>query len=92
MGWSRGDVVGSYVSPCFEYRSHNAMGGYGEGRAVEDGSDHNRLSTFQAPDENGHFPGYNMGWGAQCKEKNIERDITSDVKAAAPERMYQKAR
>jgi hypothetical protein len=78
------------VSYCYEFRSHNRMSGYSEGRAVEDGSDHGRLSIL-TPADDGAFLGYDTGWVAPCKSKNIAKDITQAVAAAAPA-LYQKSR
>ncbi|SFS07626.1 hypothetical protein SAMN05421771_1365 [Granulicella pectinivorans] len=78
------------VSVCYEYRSHNTMGGYSAGRAVEDGDDHNRLSTYTAA-ESGRYPGYNVGWVAPCKSKNLDREITADVAPLAVA-LYRKER
>lgn len=66
------------VSYCYAYRSHNKMGGYSEGRAVEWSLDKGRLSTYSTPEGDG-FPGYDIGWVAPCKQKNIDRDITAEV-------------
>lgn len=79
------------VSFCYAFRSHNAMGGYAEGRAVEDGDDHNRLSIYNHDDEYGKFQGYDVGWIAPCKEKNIDRDITGEVSPLATA-LYRKSR
>jgi hypothetical protein len=79
-----------HVSVCYAFRSHNAMGGYAEGRAVEDGDDHNRLSTYSVPNDEG-FPGYDSGWVAPCKAKNIDREITAEVAVLAPA-LYKKTR
>jgi hypothetical protein len=79
------------VSYCYEFRSHNQMGGYSEGRAVEDGSDHGRLSVYNHPAEDGAWLGYDTGWVAPCKRKNIEREITAEVVALAPP-LYQKTK
>lgn len=79
------------VSYCYEFRSHNRMGGYSDGRAVEDASDHGRLSVYDHPAETGGWVGYDTGWVAPCKRKNIDRDITTQVVALAPP-LYQKAK
>jgi hypothetical protein len=71
------------VSLCYTYRSHNRMGGFSQGVAVEDGDDHNRLSTFTVGDD-GHTQGFDTGWTAPCKAKNLDREITADVSGAAP--------
>jgi hypothetical protein len=71
-------------SVCYEFRSHNEMGGYSEARAVEDGADHNRLSIYTKDNGAGGFQGYDVGWFAPCKNRNIEREITADVAALAP--------
>lgn len=78
-------------SVCYEFRSHNKLGGYSEGRAVEDGADHNRLSVYSENNGAGGFQGYDVGWFAPCKAKNIARDITAEVAALAPA-LYQKTR
>lgn len=67
------------VSMCYAFRSHNAMGGYAAGRAVEDGDDHNRLSVYTEGDGAGRYPGYDVGWFAPCKSKNIDREMTAEV-------------
>ena len=41
------------VSYCYEFRSHNRMGALSDGRAIEDGSDHGRLSVYNHPEEAG---------------------------------------
>jgi len=74
----------SKVSLCYAFRSHNAMGGYAEGRAVEDGDDKNRLNLLKQDDGRGKFQGYDVGWIAPCKDKNIDREITADVARLAP--------
>jgi hypothetical protein len=72
------------LSVCYVFRSHNAMGGYAEGRAVEDGDDKNRLNVLKRDDGYGKFQGYDVGWIAPCKDKNIDREITADVARLAP--------
>lgn len=79
------------VSYCYEFRSHNQMGGYSEGKAVENGSDHGRLSVYDHASETGGWVGYDTGWGAPCKKKNLDRQITAQVVALAPA-LYQKAK
>jgi hypothetical protein len=83
------------VSVCYEYRSQNAQGGMSSGRAVEDGADKGRLSTFTATGGEGQsvddMRGYNAGWIAPCKAKNFDHEITKDVAAAAPA-LYRKAK
>lgn|GEM_PF-4377485 len=79
------------VSICYAFRSHNKMGGYAEGRAVEDGDDKNRLSMFNHDDGYGKFQGYDVGWIAPCKDKNIDREITADAAHIAPA-LYKKSR
>jgi hypothetical protein len=79
------------VSYCYVFRSHNTMGGYSEGRAVEDGSDHNDLSVYSHPAETGGWVGYDVGWVAPCKAKNIEREITADV-ATLAQTLYKKTK
>jgi hypothetical protein len=75
---------------CYAFRSHNTMGGYSAERAAEDpGLFHGRLQIFQ-PDTNGNFPGYDTGWFAPCKAKNIDHEIT-DVAAIAPS-LYKKSK
>ena len=78
------------VSLCYTYRSHNRMGGYSEGVAVEDGDDSNHLSTFTVG-ESGHTQGFDTGWVAPCKAKNLDRELTADVVAIAPT-LYRKTR
>ena len=77
------------VSYCYTFRSHNRMGGYSDGKAVEDGSDKGRLSVYDHPADTGGWTGYDTGWVAPCKAKNIDRDITADVSALAPS-LYKK--
>src|SRR5882762_1871588 len=48
------------VSVCYEYRSHNRMGGYTAGRAVEDGAYHNEIQTTHVDDGYGKYPGYDV--------------------------------
>lgn len=72
------------VSLCYTFRAHNTMGGYAAGRAVEDGDDKNRLSVYNHDNGYGKFQGYDVGWIAPCKDKNIDRDITADVARLAP--------
>jgi len=79
------------ITVCYAFRSHNAMGGYTAGRAVEDGDDHNRLSVYTTDDGAGKYPGYDVGWFAPCKDKNIDREITAEVLPLASE-LYQKGR
>jgi hypothetical protein len=79
------------VSYCYEFRSHNQMGGYSDGKAVEDASDHGRLSIYDHPAETGGWVGYDTGWVAPCKKKNIDREITAGVVALAPP-LYQKTK
>ena len=79
------------LSVCYAFRSHNRMGGYSEGRAVEDGDDHDRLSVYTTDNGAGLFPGYDVGWVAPCKDKNIDREITAEVSALAPT-LYKKSR
>ena len=79
------------ISVCYTFRSHNTMGGYAEGRAVEDGDDHNRLSVYNHDDGYGKFQGYDVGWFAPCKDKSIDHEITADVAAIAPS-LYKKSR
>jgi hypothetical protein len=68
---------------CYAFRSHNAMGGYSEGRAYEDPVDHGKLVVVSAGVD-GTFAGYDTGWVAPCKAKHIDRDLTASVAAAAP--------
>ena len=79
------------VSTCYVFRSHNTLGGYASGRAVEDGDDHNRLSVLNHDDGAGKYQGYDVGWIAPCKDKNIDREITADVAALAPS-LYRKVK
>lgn len=67
------------MSICYAFRSHNTLGGYAEGRAVENGDDKNKLSVFSANNGYGHFQGYDVGWVAPCKQSNIDHEITADV-------------
>lgn len=76
---------------CYAYRAHNAMGGYAEARAVENGDDKNRLSVLNKDDGYGKFQGYDVGWVAPCKDKNIDREITTDVSRLAAS-LYKKNR
>jgi hypothetical protein len=75
---------------CYAFRSHNTMGGYAEGRAYEDPLDHGRLQIIH-PSADGVFMGYDTGWVAPCKSKNIDRDITAQVAQLAAT-MYKKTR
>jgi len=75
---------------CYRFRSHNPMGGYSEGAAYEDPLDHGNLEIVQ-PSDDGAFPGYDTGWAAPCKARNLAEDITAQVAAAAPA-LYQKLR
>jgi len=75
---------------CYAFRSHNAMGGYSQGAAYEDPVLHGQL-TFVSLDGDGDALGYNEGWVAPCKAKNLDRDITADVLAIAPA-LYKKTR
>jgi hypothetical protein len=75
---------------CYAFRSHNTMGGYAEARAYEDPVDHGKLVIVH-PSTDGAFMGYDTGWVAPCKAKNIDRDITADVAAIAPA-LYKKTR
>lgn len=79
------------VSLCYAFRSHNKMGGYSDGRAVEDGDDHNRLSVYTADDGAGRFPGYDVGWFSPCKDRNIRHDLTAEVSSLAPT-LYRKSK
>ena len=76
---------------CYAFRSRNHMGGYSEGRAAEDPMDHGKLSIMQPDTNTDGFAGYDTCWGAPCKAKNIDRDITADVAAIAPS-LYKKTR
>lgn len=80
-----------HVSLCFEFRSHNRSGGYSDARAVVDGDDKDRLSVYSVDDGAGHFQGYDVGWIAPCKAKNIDRDITAEVVPLA-KGLYRKER
>jgi hypothetical protein len=79
------------VSYCYAYRSHNTMGGYSEGRAVEWSVDKGRLSTYSPSTESSGIPGYDTGWFAPCKAKNLDHEITADVAALAPS-LYRKSK
>jgi hypothetical protein len=79
------------VSVCYAFRSHNAMGGYSAGRAVEDGDDHGRLSVLSEDNGAGRYQGYDVGWVAPCKDKNIDKEITAEVAALAPS-LYRKSK
>lgn len=79
------------VSYCYEFRSHNRMGGYSEGKAVEDSGDQGHLSVYDHPAETGGWVGYDTGWVAPCKRKNLIREVTAEVVARAPS-LYQKTR
>ena len=59
------------------------MGGYSDGRAVEDANDRLRLSTYTQDNGYGRFQGYDVGLIAPCKVKNIDRDITAGVATLA---------
>ena len=68
---------------CYAFRSHNAMGGYGDPQVAL------QLWSFKKAENNGklEFIGttedakYGAGHG-QCEAKNIATDITAEVKAA----------
>lgn len=75
---------------CYAFRSRNPMGGYSDGRAYEDPLNHGHLTIVQ-PSSGGAFMGYDTGWVAPCKAKNIDRNITADVAPLAPP-LYQKSR
>lgn len=75
---------------CYAFRSHNTMGGYSEARAYEDPLDHGKLVIVH-PNADGAFMGYDTGWIAPCKAKDLAEDITARVAAAAPS-LYQKTR
>jgi hypothetical protein len=79
------------ISYCYAFRSHNTMGGYAAGRAVEWAADKGRLSVITPDRDTGSFFGYDAGWVSPCKTKNIDRDITADVAALAPS-LYRKAK
>ena len=76
------------VSFCYAFRSHNAMGGYAEGRAIEKGGEHLTIVPLSS---GGTWIAYDVGWGAPCKAKNIDRDITADVNLLAPT-LYKKTK
>lgn len=78
------------ISVCYEYRAHNKMGGYSAGRAVDWGADKGRLSIYPV-DSSDRVSGYNAGFIAPCKLKNIDREITKNVAALAPS-LYKKER
>jgi hypothetical protein len=71
------------VSYCYAFRSHNRAGGFTDARATEDANDHLRLSTYTQDDGYGKFQGYDVGFIAPCKAKNIDREITGEVIAVA---------
>jgi hypothetical protein len=77
------------VSYCYSFRSHNRMGGYSDGRAVEDGGDHGRLSVYNHDDGYGRFQGYDVGWVAPCKGKNLDKDLTDEA-AGLAKTLYRK--
>jgi hypothetical protein len=79
------------VSVCYTFRSHNTMGGYTAGRAVEDGDDQDRLSVYTQDNGAGRYPGYDVGWVAPCRDKNIDREVTAEVLPLAPP-LYRKER
>jgi len=79
------------VSVCYAFRSHNTTGGYTAGRAVEDGDDHNHLSVYTQDNGAGSYAGYDVGWFAPCKGKNIDREITAEVAPLATA-LYRKER
>jgi hypothetical protein len=96
-GWSKGPVIAHYVSLCYTYRSHNRMGGYGEGTFFEDGGDYKKyplLTTIEDP--NAKISSYNGGvrtaMGADdCTPNRIDKDITADVAPLAAT-LYKKTR
>jgi len=73
---------------CYTYRSHNAMGGYGQPNVAvqyfglpDKGwlTFHNGAIDFLGTTEEVQHP----GWiGNSCQVKNLEQDITAEVKAA----------
>jgi len=77
------------VSYCYAFRSHNRMGGYSDGRALEDGGDHGRLSVYNQDNEAGRFQRYHVGWVAPCKGKNLDRDLTDEA-AGLAKTLYRK--
>jgi hypothetical protein len=79
------------VSICYAFRAHNPMGGYAEARAVEDGDDKGRFGMYNRDNGFGKFQGYDVGWVAPCKDKNIDREITADVLQLA-HALYKKSR
>lgn len=88
--WGKGHVIGTYVNFCYVYTTHNRMGGSSESRAIEDGSDNNRLSIV-TDDGSGKFVGYDAGETAPCKAEEIDREITKDVAALAAT-LYQESK
>jgi len=74
------------VTVCYEFRSHNAMGGYGRGlRALLSAKDNLRI--FEPDPENDFYFGYDKlpFKGGPCSAQYTDRDITAEVKAALAE-------
>ena len=68
---------------CYVFRSHNAMGGYGDPQVIL------QLWSYKKAENNGRLEllgtvedaRYGAGHG-QCEPKNLAADLTADVKAA----------
>ncbi len=79
---TNGYLEGAY-NLCYVFRSHNAMGGYGEPQVAL------QLWSFKKAENDGRleFIGttedarYGAGHG-QCEPKNLATDLTADVKAS----------
>ena len=79
------------ISLCYAFRSHNTLGGYAEGRATEGGLNAHGGLEMVPVSEDGAWLGYDTGWIAPCKAKNIDREITADVSPLAEAR-YKKTK
>jgi len=64
---------------CYIYRSHNAMGGYGQSHVAEQRFWGKHPGTIEML---GTVEEAQVGWVAECKNKNLTQDITAEVIAA----------
>jgi len=71
------------VNYCYAFSSKDKSGDSLETRAAEHGPK-NTLSVFTETNGAGKYFGYDDGLKAPCTDKNIARDITSEVHALAP--------
>ena len=90
--WCKHKVPVTVTNVCFTFRSHNAMGGYGQPSVailVAD-TDWNllkdesgRLLVIGTTEEADNFSGWMAPeWEKGCQSKKFVADITADVKAA----------